>query len=65
MSAIGQGYPSTSALPQRIPCRSQPSAIKPPSTRVNPPVARWPIGLNQLASIALDDDSDLDRSFTD
>ncbi|KAF9426419.1 hypothetical protein BGZ94_006546 [Podila epigama] len=26
---------------------------------------RWPVNLNQLAAISLDDDSDLDRSFTD
>ncbi|KAF9330921.1 hypothetical protein BG006_006191, partial [Podila minutissima] len=26
---------------------------------------RWPVNLNQLAAISLDDDSDLDRSLTD
>jgi hypothetical protein len=26
---------------------------------------RWPVSLNQLAAISLDDDSDFDRSLTD
>ncbi|KAF9360192.1 hypothetical protein BGX34_007905 [Mortierella sp. NVP85] len=30
-----------------------------------PTQTRWPVSLNQLATFSLDDDSDLDRSFTD
>ncbi|KAF8953272.1 hypothetical protein BGZ52_000335 [Haplosporangium bisporale] len=36
------------------------SSLRAPSNNV-----RWPVNLNQLAAISLDDDSDLDRSLTD
>ncbi|KAG0367015.1 hypothetical protein BGZ54_004553 [Gamsiella multidivaricata] len=35
------------------------SSLKAPSQ------VRWPVNLNQLAALSLEDDSDLDRSFTD
>ncbi|KAG0348600.1 hypothetical protein BG004_004728 [Podila humilis] len=36
------------------------SSLRAPAANV-----RWPVNLNQLAAMSLDDDSDLDRSFTD
>ncbi|KAF9955665.1 hypothetical protein BGZ72_003515 [Mortierella alpina] len=54
--------------------RSQPTAGSGPSSLAHNPhrsslkttsQLRWPVNLNQLAAISLDDDSDLDRSLTD
>ncbi|KAF9115371.1 hypothetical protein BGX27_007990 [Mortierella sp. AM989] len=55
--AVHRG-PSSSG-PSSLPHSSHRTLLKPPSQ------VRWPVNLNQLAAISLEDDSDLDRSFTD
>ncbi|KAG0309280.1 hypothetical protein BGZ98_003882 [Dissophora globulifera] len=45
--------------PTSLPHSSHRSSLKAPNQ------VRWPVNLNQLAALSLDDDSDLDRSFTD
>ncbi|KAF9438606.1 hypothetical protein BGZ76_006505 [Entomortierella beljakovae] len=47
------------SAPTSILHSSHRTSLKPPSQ------VRWPVNLNQLAAISLEDDSDLDRSFTD
>ncbi|KAF9207362.1 hypothetical protein BGZ49_000608 [Haplosporangium sp. Z 27] len=55
-SGVSMHNASSSSGPTSLPQRS---SLKPPSQ------VRWPVNLNQLAAISLEDDSDLDRSFTD
>ncbi|KAG0243897.1 hypothetical protein BGX31_010079 [Mortierella sp. GBA43] len=42
-----------------------PHPIQRSSSFKAPPQTRWPVSLNQLTTLSLDEDSDLDRSFTD
>ncbi|KAG0002300.1 hypothetical protein BGZ79_003212 [Entomortierella chlamydospora] len=53
-----QSAPSSSG-PTLLPHSSHRTALKPPNQ------VRWPVNLNHLAAISLEDDSDLDRSFSD
>ncbi|KAF9361744.1 hypothetical protein BGX26_012465 [Mortierella sp. AD094] len=53
-----QSAPSSPG-PTSLPHSSHRTSLRAPNQ------VRWPVNLNQLAAISLEDDSDLDRSFTD